>query len=329
MPESAAEHDSLQGGQQTLSPPPLPPRAFHESEHAVIVPELREPSDAVDDDAEPGAKIGHIAAALTSLRSMSFVSSALFHLVAWVSAMILLPLFGFDWMEFIQTPQEPIRASLGDENILDELPKFEMVGSVDVEVEKQQSSVQQLSQHLQQSDSAWLQSLNDDVVNASSADSNGEGDDGGGILLKIPEQGFAVTKGSFTAFTIPATPAPMKPYRIVIEVRLPGDVKKYRVSDLKGEVIGTDGYKQLLPYDKNTPSASRAPAGNGKETTINSSSSIEVINNRVQIIVVVPGARNLVKDRIKIRSKRLREDQELTLTFGRPQTPDNEKSEKP
>ena len=329
MPESAAEHDSIQGGQRSTSPPPLPPRAVDDPEPSIIIPELRDPSESVEGDAEPGAKIGHIAAALTSLGSMSFVSSALFHLVVWISALILLPLFGFDWMELIQTPQEPIRASLGDENISDELPKFEMVGSVEVEVEKPKSNAQQLSQYLQQSDSALLQSFNDDVVSASSAEAKGDGDEGGGVLLKIPEQGFAVTKGSFTAFTIPATPAPMKPYRIVIEVRLPGDVKKYRVSDLKGEVIGTDGYKQFLPYDKNSPSASRAPAANGKETVINSSSSIDVINNRVQIIVVVPGARNLVKDRIKIRSKRLREDQELTLTFGRPQTPEVEESKKP
>lgn len=329
MPESAAEHDSIQGGPRSTSPPPLPPRAHDESESAVIIPELHDPSETTEEDTEPGARIGHIAAALTSLGSMSFVSSALFHLVVWISALILLPLLGFDWMELIQTPQEPIRASLGDEDVSDELPKFEMVGSVEIDVEKPQSNVQQLSQHLQQSDSAWLQSFNDDIVSASSAESKGDGDDGGGVLLKIPDQGFAVTKGSFTAFTIPATPAPMKPYRIVIEVRLPGDVKKYRVSDLKGEVIGTDGYKQFLPYDKNSPSASRAPAANGKETVINSSSSIDVINNRVQIIVVVPGARNLVKDRIKIRSKRLREDQELTLTFGQPRTLEDEDPEKP
>ena len=185
MPESAAEHDSLQGGQQKLSPPPLPPRAHDESESAIIIPELHDPSETAEDDAEPGAKIGHIAAALTSLGSMSFVSSALFHLVIWVSALILLPLFGFDWMELIQTPQEPIMASLGDEDITDELPKFEMVGSVDLAVEKPQSNVQQLSQHLQRSDSAWLQSLNADLVNASSADSKAEGEDGGGVLLKI------------------------------------------------------------------------------------------------------------------------------------------------
>ena len=323
MLESAAEHDSLQGGRQKLSPPPLPPRADDETASAIVVPELHDPSD-LNEEAEPSDKIGHIAALLTSLGSMSFVSSALLHLIIWACAVVLLPLFGFDWMELIQTPEEPILASLGDEDLLDDAPKFEMVGSVEVEIDKPQSSVQQLAQHLQHSDSAWLRSFSDEMFSTSSAESKGDADNGGGILLKIPDQGFAVTKGSFTAFTIPATPAPMKPYRIVIEVRLPGDVNKYRVSDLKGEVIGTDGYKQFLPYDKNTPSASRAPAANGKEVVLNSSSSIDVINNRVQIIIVVPGARNLVKDKIKIRSKRLREDQELTLTFGRPQTPEKE-----
>ena len=156
-----------------------------------------------------------------------------------------------------------------------------------------------------------------------------EADDGGGILLKVPEAGFAVTKGSFTAFTIPANPEPLKPYRIVIEVRLPGDVNKYRVNDLKGEVIGTDGYKQFLPYDKAMPSAARAPAANGREVILTSSSSIDVIKNRVQIIIVVPGARNLVKDRIKIRSRRLREEQELTLTFGKSRTLNENEPEKP
>lgn len=323
MPESAAEPDSLQNGRLSQSPPPIPLRATNLSESVPIIPKLIDSSEFVDDDAnEPGDKIGHIAAALTSLGTMSFFSSALLHLFVWVSALTLLPLFGFEWIELIQLPQEPIIASLGDENILHELPKFEMVGSIDIETEQPQNSVQQLAQHLQQSDSAWLNSFNDDLYSPASSDSKGEADDAGGILLKVPEEGFAVTKGSFTAFTIPATPAPLKPYRIVIEIRLPGDVTKYRVNDLKGEVIGSDGYQQFLPYDRNSPSAARAPAANGKEVVINSSSNIDVIKNRVQIIIVVPGARNLVKDRIKIRSKRLREDQELTLTFGRLTTPE-------
>lgn len=326
MAESAAEHDSMQVGKQTLSPPPLTPRAAFEPDAVVTCPALTDPSDPTDDDLSDSLP-GSVAAAMTSLASMSFFTSAMFHLLVWGTALILLPIFGFDWLELIQTPEQPISASLGDEEILDDLPKFEVVGSVDVEMEKQQSSLQQLAQHLQESDSAWLKSVSEEAFNLSSADSKGETDDGGGILLKVPEEGFAVTKGSFTAFTIPATPEPLKPYRIVIEVRLPGDVNKYRVSDLKGEVIGTDGYKQILPYDKSMPSAARAPAANGKEVVLTSSSSIDVIKNRVQIIIVVPGARNLVKDRIKIRSRRLREDQELTLTFGKARTPDDEKPE--
>ena len=121
----------------------------------------------------------------------------------------------------------------------------------------------------------------------------------------------------------------MKPYRIVIEVRLPSDVKRYRVNDLKGEVIGTDGYRQFLPFDKRAPSATRSPAANGKEIVMTSSASIDVIKNRVQIIIIVPGARELVKDQIKIRSRRLKEDQELTLTFGRPKTPKTPKPDEP
>ena len=43
--------------------------------------------------------------------------------------------------------------------------------------------------------------------------------------------------------------------------------------------------------------------------------------NRVQIIVKVPGAARLVKDVIKIRSRKLKEEQELTLVFGVPARP--------
>lgn len=321
MPESTAEQDSLQVGKHMLSPPPLPSRALDEQESVVSVPALVVSPEVAAEKLSDSLLV-RVAASLTSMASMSIFSSVMFHLLIWGTALILLPIFGIDWSELLQTEQEPMTASLGDEEILDDVPQFEVVGSVDIETEKQQNSQQQLAQYLQQSNSAWLKSSSEEALSLSSVDSNGEADDGGGILLKVPEAGFAVTKGSFTAFTIPTKPEPMKPYRIVIEVRLPSDVIKYRVSDLKGEVIGTDGYKQFLPYDKGMPSAARAPAANGKEVVITSSSIIDVIKNRVQIIIVVPGARNLVKDRIKIRSRRLREEQELTLTFGKVRTPD-------
>jgi len=316
MPDSAAEQDSLPEGEQILSPPPLPPCAVEERKPGVDVPELVAPQGlpGVEEDApDPGESA---AAGLTSLISMSFFSSALFHLFVWGIALVLLPILGFNWIEFAPVEVQPINASLSDEDLLDDLPKLDVIGSIDVEMDQPSSSLQELAQHLQESDSAWLKSVNEEVFSPSSAETTGDAEDGGGILLKVPEEGFAVTKGSFTAFTIPAKPEPLKPYRIVIEVRLPSDVKKYRVNDLKGEVVGTDDYRQFLPYDRRMPSSSRAPTANGKEIVLNSSSSIDVIKNRVQIIIVVPGARNLVKDRITIRSKRLRESQELTLTFG-------------
>ena len=328
MPESAAEQDSLQVGKHKLSPLSLPSRAEDEQGTVVTVPAFVDPPELAEEESS-GSIAGRVAAALTTLASMSFFSSAMIHLLIWGTALILLPVFGFDWLELIQTEQQPITASLGDEEILDDLPQFEVIGSVDIKMEQQPSSLQQVAQHLQETDAAWLKSASDEALSMSSEDSKSDAGDGGGILLKVPEAGFAVTKGSFTAFTIPATPEPLKPYRIVIEVRLPGDVNKYRVSDLKGEVIGTDGYKQFLPYDKAMPSAARAPAANGREVVLTSSSSIDVIKNRVQIIIVVPGARNLVKDRITIRSRRLREEQELTLTFGKARTPGEDVPEKP
>jgi len=137
-----------------------------------------------------------------------------------------------------------------------------------------------------------------------------------GDLLKIPEDGVAVTKGSFTAFTIPAAPQPRQAYSIVIEVKLPDDVKTYPVSDLSGKVRGTDGYEQKLPYDTRTPGAAGYPAAGGSTRRIESSTILDVVQNKVQIVIRVPGGARLVKDVITVRSRRLKEDQELELIFG-------------
>lgn len=327
MPDSVEDRGSSQSGRQTLSPPVLAARVLEEQESAVAVPDLVDSSEFADD--ESPAFREEITSVLTSLASMSFLSSALFHLFVWGTAIILLPLFGFDWLEFAPVEVQPLTASLGDDEVLDDLPNLDIVGSVDIETDDGSSSLQELAQQLQKSDSVWLNSVSEEVFSMSSPDANGDGEGSDGILLKVPSDGFAVTKGSFTAFTIPAEPEPLKPYRIVIEVRLPSDVKKYRVNDLKGEVIGTDGYRQFLPFDKDARNATRSPAANGKEIVITSSASIDVIKNRVQIIIIVPGARELVKDQIKIRSRRLKEDQELTLTFGRPKALKPDASENP
>ena len=135
-------------------------------------------------------------------------------------------------------------------------------------------------------------------------------------FLKIPADGFAVTKGSFTAFTIPAVPKPRQAYSIVIEVKVPDDVKKYRVSDLSGKVRGTDGYEQKLPYDTRTPGAAGYPVQGGSIQRLESSTILDVVKNKVQIVIRVPGGARLVKDVITIRSRQLKEDQELELIFG-------------
>ncbi|MFZ9089298.1 MAG: hypothetical protein ACO3FE_04330 [Planctomycetaceae bacterium] len=86
---------------------------------------------------------------------------------------------------------------------------------------------------------------------------------------------------------------------------------------MSGEVEGSDKYKQKLPWDSRTPYASGYPGENGRIVRLERSSVLDVTNNRVQIVVRVPGAQRLVRDVITIKSRRLREEQELELVFGR------------
>ena len=109
---------------------------------------------------------------------------------------------------------------------------------------------------------------------------------------------YAVTQGSFSAWTVPEDPEPSQPYVIRIVVRLPGDWNqsaKFRLRDISGMVIGTDGYKQVIRF-KTTQLA-------------------EVQDGTVQIDIPVPGARKLVRDTIRIESKLLKEKQVLQLVF--------------
>jgi hypothetical protein len=57
----------------------------------------------------------------------------------------------------------------------------------------------------------------------------------------------AVTKGSFTAWTVPEDPEPGQDYVIVIEIKLPEKVRRYPLKDLSGMVVGTDGWRQAIP----------------------------------------------------------------------------------
>ena len=275
---------------------------------------IHEPADESD---EPN--MGPVVAALTSASAVSFFSSATFHLLMFGTVALLSPLLGLSWLLPTEETQPPLQAALGDEDIMDDAAAFEFIADISDQFEKPTSSLDQLAAELQRSENGTLLTAQDDVwKSVLGSKENDPTEDGSGVLLKVPESGLAVTKGSFTAFTIPANPKPREVYSIVIEVRLPDDVKEFRVSDLIGEVRGSDKYVQKIPYDKDAPYAAGYPVENAGIKVLNNSTVLQVEKNRVQIIVKVPGAARMVKDVIKIRSRKLKEEQELTLVFGVP-----------
>ncbi len=105
----------------------------------------------------------------------------------------------------------------------------------------------------------------------------------------------AVTKGSFTAWTVPEDPEPGQDYVIVIEIKLPEKVQRYPLRDLSGMVVGTDGWRQAIP---------------GKTQGF-----ARVVDHRTQLEIKVFGAPRLVRDTIRIRSRILKEQQILTIVF--------------
>ena len=124
----------------------------------------------------------------------------------------------------------------------------------------------------------------------------GESGDGSGMGVAGPKvPGHAQTKGSFTAWADPRDPQPNEDYFIVIQIRLPRNITKYRGSDVSGNVIGTDGYRQAIRFKTN-------------ET-------LDVENGAVQMRIFVPGAAKLIRDTIRVESKILKEKQTFEIEF--------------
>ena len=127
---------------------------------------------------------------------------------------------------------------------------------------------------------------------------DGQGGEGEGIgvaapTLRIPSH--AQTKGSFSAWTDPRDPKPNENYSIVIQIRLPEKIKKYRGSDLTGTVTGTDRYKQTIRFRY--------------------SEQFPVEDGLVEIRIPVPGGGFRVRDTIRIESKLLKEKQTFEIEF--------------
>lgn len=117
--------------------------------------------------------------------------------------------------------------------------------------------------------------------------------------IKLPEK--TVVKGSFRVWTIPADPEPLMAYDIYIDVKLPSNVSTYSRNDLSGRVVGTDGYDQ--------------PIGRDALAVGIKSQRFESYLGRATLIISVPGALNLVKDTINIRSDLLSESQSIEIVF--------------
>jgi hypothetical protein len=126
----------------------------------------------------------------------------------------------------------------------------------------------------------------------------GEGESGDGTsmgvaALRIP--GHAQTKGSFSAWADPRDPKPGQKYFVVIQIRLPPNLTKYRSSDISGNVIGSDRYRQVIRFK--------------------STEQFPVENGTVEIRIAVPGAEKLVRDTIRVESKLLHEKQTFEIEF--------------
>lgn len=116
-----------------------------------------------------------------------------------------------------------------------------------------------------------------------------------------PGGGQAVTKGSFTVWTEPADPLPRQPYFIVFQIRVPRDLETFPKSDLRIDVRGTDSFHLQIPDPKRNYSF----VGD-----------LDVVDGQVQLVIPIPGAPALVRDLIQVESRKiLRERQRLAITF--------------
>lgn len=170
------------------------------------------------------------------------------------------------------------------------------------------------------------------VAGGSILGGNGEGDgagdgegSGAGISVGVPAinvPAHAVTKGSFSAWTVPKDPEPGANYDIVIQVRLPEKFVKngrYKVGDVTGVVKGTDGYE--LPIRFNSGKLIRPEDGEvsfmirGRNGRYTPAKAVVQADGVLQLSIVIPGAAQLVRDTIRIESRVLKEKQTLEIVF--------------
>ena len=143
----------------------------------------------------------------------------------------------------------------------------------------------------------------------------------------------AVTKGSFTAWTIPEKPEIRKPYFIVIQVRIPKGRTRYQARDLRGVIVGTDEYRQRIPWEKHLASypdpqyrrhTYRMFPGRKPPTWLSPKARRSILpiiegengERYCRLLIKVPGADAVkIQDTITVYSKMLKERQVLKIVF--------------
>ena len=174
--------------------------------------------------------------------------------------------------------------------------------------------------------SSTLKEIEEDFlahIGKGEGDDDGDGKGSGGGEFKFKPKGNAVTSGSFTAWTVPKDPDLNEDYLIIIQVKLPYTYKstRYRASDLKGIVLGTDSHRQAIPWDSRWPNSTFSSNAVGDIRPVQKGGKgrggyLTVKNRTAQLIVKVPGSQvPATRDTIKIESKVLKEKRTLEIEF--------------
>jgi hypothetical protein len=287
------------------------------------VASVARPAKLRDDDAVSQDRLSErFMAWVTGLGAMGIYCSALIHFIT--IGIVILILWSLDLLMLPESIQEinAVRASLSDREIEDlnvdmaEFPslRVELPGGSD---EDRVMTPADFVKNAENDINIAELSLAAGVGDGTSA---GDGD-GNGFVFKMPEDGRAVTKGSFTAWTEPKSPIEGDPYQIIVEIRVPKNIRRYRSSDLSGFVRGTDGWEQKLPIDPKLPFATWSSRG-GKTFVLRRNTYLPLVSQKAQLIINVPGAQRLVRDTIAIESRILKEKQKLELVFAPPENED-------
>ena len=244
---------------------------------------------------------------LISEGARSLVTSLAFHILLLIClSLIILTQVG---------ENQAISMIMGDENAMPD--PFQEVDLSFETTGGEVATAPQLQKIERESAESVLQNDLDKLLNVTGTGEGTGGGEGFGLAFKMPTSGQAVTKGSFTAWTVPKDPRPGQDYKIVIQIQVPETVTRYRLSDLTGRVIGTDKYTLDIPYEIqfNRYGTRIQKTQSGELEFVRKGDFARVVDNQVQVIVNVEGAKQLVQDTIEVKSRMLKEEQKLEIVF--------------